>query len=147
MEITKIVLYLFAVNKNLLSIGNYQRIPFVFVCRLLSTAKYVVCFCNCWKPLLGVFYVGGVLSGFDAFTEKALLIGFLFKQSFEKRLQCRCYFVDLQDFWEHMPFRAWTTASVLFWGPLLSLIFYLEYVGHIFLFASDNIKYFAQKSK
>ena len=74
------------------SIGNCQWLPFVFVCRLLNTAKFVACFYNCWKPLLGVFYTRGTLRGFSGFAEKAPAVGFLFKQSFEKRLRRGCFF-------------------------------------------------------
>ena len=52
------------------SIGNFQWLPFVFVYRLLNTPKYIVCFYNCWKPLLEVFYIGGVLKGFARFGGK-----------------------------------------------------------------------------
>ena len=72
--------------------GNHQWWSFVFVCRLLNTAKYVVCFYNCRKLLLGVFCTGGVIRGFKEFAEKAPVVGFLFKQKFEKRLRPRCFF-------------------------------------------------------
>ena len=104
------------------SIGNYQWLSVVFVCSLLNTAKYVVYSYYCWKPSLGVFYIGGVLRGLDGFGKNAPAVGSLLKQSFEKKIRCGCFlfvtfvvfFVDLQDFWEHLPCKAQTTVSVYF---------------------------------
>ena len=59
------------------SIGNCQWLPFVFLCIMLNTAKYVVCFYNCWKLSLRVFYTRGVCRGFDGFAEKAPVVRFL----------------------------------------------------------------------
>ena len=59
------------------SVGNCEWLALVFVCKLLNTAKYVVCFYDCKKPSLEVFYIGGVFRGFGRFTEKTPAVGFL----------------------------------------------------------------------
>ena len=73
------------------SIGNYQWLSLVFVCSLLNTAKYVVYSYYCWKPSLGVFYIGGVLRGLDGFGKNAPAMGLFLKQSFEKKIWCGCF--------------------------------------------------------
>ena len=39
-----------------------------------------------------MFYTGDVLGGFDGFAGKSPTVGFLFKQSFEKRFRPGCFF-------------------------------------------------------
>ena len=39
-----------------------------------------------------MFYTGDVLGGFDGFAGKSPTMGFLFKQSFEKRFRPGCFF-------------------------------------------------------
>ena len=99
----------------------------MFVCRPLNTAKYVVSFDNCWKLLLNVFHIGGILTDFAGFGGKPPVVGFLIKQIFKRRLQCRCFSVDCSYFWEHLPCRVQTTVSILFLIHYYHLIFHLGY--------------------
>ena len=60
------------------------------------------------------------LEVFDGFVDKASAVGFIFKQSFEKKNSVAgVFFMDLQDFWKHLSCRARTTVSVLFWDTII----------------------------
>ena len=141
------------------SIENCQWLLFVFVCRLLNIAKYVVCFYNCWKPSLGVFYTGGVLRGFDRFMEKAPAVGFLFKQSFDRDFEPGvffhrfCWIFGSTCLVEHKWLLLYCFGTTIIINILSSIcrtngmqgFFYMIFL--LLLFASDDIKYFFLKSK
>ena len=64
-------------------------------------------------------------------------------------------FCGFAGFWKHLPWRARTTVSLLFWdryyylyvGPRVYKVVFLTRYVLLLLFASDDIKYFDLKSK